>query len=200
MKHVEWLKARSLHCALGGKTPYEMKCKKKPHLGGIHKFCGAAYVKDLKARKPDSHTQLGWFIGYDLESKGYRIYWPNKQSVTVDRNVVFNDSDMTMDTATIIPSDLSKGEKEKVVKVPKMNINHTEEDATANNLTPENNDSNSAPDAKKHNTIPFPVPPEASDAIPCNPIEEPDIEPNLAVANKNRRRQKHMIGYLGDYH
>ena len=34
MKHVEWVKERSPHRALDGKTPYEMKYKKKPHLAG----------------------------------------------------------------------------------------------------------------------------------------------------------------------
>ena len=74
MKHVEWLKERSPHRALDGKTPYEMKHKKIPHLGGIHEFGAAAYVKDLKAEKLDLHVQLGRFVGYDLESKGFRIY------------------------------------------------------------------------------------------------------------------------------
>jgi hypothetical protein len=102
MKHVEWLKARSPHCALDGKTPYEMKHKKKLHLGGIHKFGAAAYVNDLKAGKLDLRAQLGWFIGYNSESKGFRIYWPNKQSVTVERNVVFNDSDVMTDATALI--------------------------------------------------------------------------------------------------
>jgi len=48
MKHVEWVKERSLHSALDGKTPYKMKHQRVPHLGGIHKFGAAAYVKDLK--------------------------------------------------------------------------------------------------------------------------------------------------------
>jgi hypothetical protein len=74
MKHVKWLKERSPHSALDGKTPYEMKHKKKPHLGGIHMFGAAAYVKDLKARKLDSRARLGRLVGYDSESKGYRIY------------------------------------------------------------------------------------------------------------------------------
>ena len=70
MKHVEWLKVRSPHHALDGKTPYEMKHKKKPHLVGIYKFGAAAYIKDLKAGKLDLHVQLGQFVGYNLESKG----------------------------------------------------------------------------------------------------------------------------------
>jgi hypothetical protein len=71
IKHVKWLKERTPHTALDDKTPYEMKHKKKPYLGGIHKFGMVAYVKDLKARKLDIHAQLGHFVGIDLESKGY---------------------------------------------------------------------------------------------------------------------------------
>jgi hypothetical protein len=59
MKHVEWVKERSPHHTLDGK---EMKYKKKPHLAGIHKFGAATYVKDLKAKQLDPHTQLGHFV------------------------------------------------------------------------------------------------------------------------------------------
>ena len=57
------------------------------------------------------------------------------------------------DTTAVIPGDLSKGEKEKVIQVPKMNISHTKEDATenpANEPNPDNISSNSAPDSKEH--------------------------------------------------
>jgi len=111
MKHVEWVKEKSPHNALDGKTPYKMKHDKKPYLACIHEFSAAAYVKDLKARKLDEHAQLGQFVGYNLESKGYRIYWPLKWSVSVKRNVVFNDGDVTVDATSVIPGDLSEGEK-----------------------------------------------------------------------------------------
>jgi hypothetical protein len=71
-------------CALDGKTLYKMTNKKKPHLANIQEFGVAAYVKDLKAGKLDSRAQVGRFVGYDSETKGYRIYWPNKRSVTIE--------------------------------------------------------------------------------------------------------------------
>ena len=71
-----------------------MKNKRKPLLGGIQEFGAAAYVKDLKARKLDARAQVGQFVGYDSESKGYRIYWPGKQSISIKRNVVFNQNDI----------------------------------------------------------------------------------------------------------
>ena len=55
-----------------------MKTNKKPHLAGIQEFGAAPYVKDLKAGKLDARAQVGRFVSYDSESKGYRIYWPNK--------------------------------------------------------------------------------------------------------------------------
>ena len=90
MRHTTWLQNQTPACALDGKTSYEMKNKKKPYLGGIHEFGAATYVKDLKAGKLDDRAQLGCFVGYDSESKGYRIYWPGKWSVMVERNVVFS--------------------------------------------------------------------------------------------------------------
>ena len=70
-----------LACALKGKTPFEMKLKRKPNLANIHEFGSVAYVKDLKAGKLDSHTLAGHFVGYDIKSKGYRIYWPTKNHI-----------------------------------------------------------------------------------------------------------------------
>ena len=58
MKHVAWLKNRSPHHALDGKSPYKMKDKKAPHLANIHEFGKAAYLKDLKARKLDARPKL----------------------------------------------------------------------------------------------------------------------------------------------
>ena len=70
--------------ALEGKTPYEMLNKKVPNLAGIQEFGAAAYMKDLKTGKLDARAKVGRFVGYNSESKGYRIYWPGKRSVTVE--------------------------------------------------------------------------------------------------------------------
>ena len=161
MKHTTWLQNRTPARALDGKIPYEMIHKKKPHLGGIQEFGAAAYVKDLKAGKLDARAQLGRFLGYDTESKGYRIYWPGKRSVTVERNVVFNEKDIrTADgTATFSSGALSEGEREKIIQYPE-NVTQNqekdhidEEDAEKQKSTDETNPSTS-------NTIPFPIAPE----------------------------------------
>ena len=45
------------------------------------------WVKDLHAGKLDPRAKEGQFIGYNEESKGYHIYWPGKNKVSVKRNV-----------------------------------------------------------------------------------------------------------------
>ena len=57
-------------------------------------------------------------MGYDSESKGYRIYWPRKESLSVERNVVFNQDDTnSSDNIAIIHGKvLSEGEKDKIIQ------------------------------------------------------------------------------------
>ena len=191
MKHVEWVKERSPHHTLDGKTPYEMKYKKKPHLAGIHEFNAAAYVKDLKARKLDSHAQRGHFVGYDSESKGFRIYWPTKWSVMAEKSVVFNDGYVTADATAVIPGDLSEGEKEKIIQIPKNNTKCTKEDPIKNTSSEPHleNNTNLSVDPEAQNTVHFLSTPENSDAILQDPIEdEPDDEPGLGRGQQAQRK------------
>jgi len=39
--------------------------------------------------KLDGRVKEGWWVGFDDESKGHRIYWEGKWSVTVERSVRF---------------------------------------------------------------------------------------------------------------
>jgi hypothetical protein len=118
MSHSIWLQNRSSTRALDGKTPYEMVTGKKPYLGGILEFGVAAYVKDLTAGKLDACAQKGRFVGYDSESKGYHIYWPEKRSVSVERNVVFNPDDLLTEGDSVVVRDdiLNEGESDKVIQ------------------------------------------------------------------------------------
>ena len=155
MKHATWLQNRTPAGALDGKTPYEAIHGKKPHLGGIQEFGAAAYVKDLKVGKLDACAKLGRFVGYDLESKGYRIYWPGKRTVSVERNVVFNKNDIQASdgTVSILGGIQSEGEREseKVIQYPK---NRVEDLDTANQ--PENKPSDESQDPNMSSSIPFP--------------------------------------------
>lgn len=124
---------------------------------GIQEFGVAAYVKNFAAGKLDAHAQLGRFVGYDLESKEYRIYWPNKWSVSVERNVVFNKDDtLTNQNFATIPGDsLAEGEKEKVIQ-SSADSNHTKVPDESSNQSENQENAEAAPDFEPQNSIPFP--------------------------------------------
>ena len=137
MKHSDWFQNCTPTQALNGKTPYEMQQGRKPNLAGIQEFETVAYVKDLHAGKLDPRVQVGRFVGYDSERKGYHIYWPKNKTISVERNVVFNKNDITLGDKTIpIPGDaLAEGEKDKVIQSPKLTPSS---DKLDNQTEPEN--------------------------------------------------------------
>jgi hypothetical protein len=50
-------------------------------------------MKKLGAGKLEEQAKVRRFVRYDSQSKGYHIYWPEKRSILVECNVVFNKSD-----------------------------------------------------------------------------------------------------------
>ncbi|KAG6843175.1 hypothetical protein H0H87_007186, partial [Tephrocybe sp. NHM501043] len=67
-----------------------MATGKKPNFSMIWEWGAHAYVKCHTASKLESMVFEGKMVGIDTKLKGYRIYWPNKQSVTVERDVYFS--------------------------------------------------------------------------------------------------------------
>ena len=134
MKHSTWLQNRTPACANDGKSPYQVKTQKKPNLTGIQEFGAAAYVKDLKAGKLDARVKKGHFVGYDSESRGYRIYWPEKRLITVECNVVFNQDDVlkSEDSTIIYGKAQSEGESNKVIQAPQNDAEEPENKETDN--------------------------------------------------------------------
>ena len=147
---------------LAGQTPYEAINKRKPYLGGIQEFGIAVYVKDMNAGKLNARAQISRFIRYDAESKGYRIYWPGKQSITVERNVVFNENDThTSEIFTINFREMSdKGERDKIIQQPTNNVENIEEPEETENQTVNDNHINKEPPENHQNTIQFPPSPK----------------------------------------
>ena len=183
MKHATWLQNRTPACAIDGKTPYEMQHKKKPHLAGIQEFGVAAYVKDLKAGKLDACTKVGRFIGYNLESKGYWIYWPQKRSITVERNVVFNESDVTANNNIHITAGdvVDEGERDKVLQPPTSNANATNVPNSAPAPQPKAPDIALEPalEPEPQNSVPFLSEQEPAEEPLPEPLQEEDPQPEL---------------------
>ena len=100
-------------------------------------------------------------MGYDSESKGYRIYWPGKRSVTVERNVVFNQNDLqNLNESTVIQDEAqSEGERYKFIQAPLKNTDiKTEKPDEGDFSNPEISERQSKPHQmpQSSNSITFP--------------------------------------------
>ena len=162
-----------------------MKHKKVPQLGNIHEFGTVAYVKDLKAGKLDAHAKLGRFVGYDSESKGFRIYWPNKWSVTVECDVIFNQEDvLTKNDHVVIPGDvLSEGEKDKVIQHPKKTTK-TNAEQPDQQIKQNSESQNLKIPESSHNSIPFPLSEEPQQQAPDGLETDLVIKPNMGCGHR----------------
>ena len=74
------------------KTPHEIGMGKKPDLVAIHTWGCNIWVKQLDVRKLKARAKVGCFVGIDTESKGYQIYWPGQNRVTIKRDMYFNEN------------------------------------------------------------------------------------------------------------
>ena len=108
LHHVIYLKNRTWTKSLPDATPHEILTGKKPDLSNLHPWGTRVWVHDTKGSKLDGRAKEGRWVGFDEESRGHRIYWKDKRSVTVERNI------------TIIPNEVDirignepvEGEKE----------------------------------------------------------------------------------------
>ena len=75
------------------KTPLEMATNIKPNLSGVHPWGCKAWVKRLDVGKLESRAEECRFVGFDSESKAFRVYWPGKNRVSIERDVYFNEKE-----------------------------------------------------------------------------------------------------------
>ena len=181
-KHDSWLRERLPHKALKGKTPYEMRHKRKPNLTGIQEFGTAAYVKNLGAGKLEERAKIGRFVGYDSESKGYRIYWPDKRTISVERNVVFNKSDAHIhNDPGVVPGSVF-AEEENDSTVQRNDKPETNELPTSDE-TEESNKSEQSEETSEPSSIPFPT---REGNRPGTRDRLPEPEPNTGHGYRQR--------------
>ena len=76
-------------------TPYQKWYERKPSLEHLKVFGCIAYahVPDAPRQKLDKKAEKFRFIGYIVQSKGYRLLDESTRKVFVRRDVVFNESD-----------------------------------------------------------------------------------------------------------
>ena len=75
VSHATYLKNCSPTRALVNKTPYEAVHGCKPNLSNLHCFGCKVFVRLENMGKLDAQAKEARFVGYNLQSKGYRIYW-----------------------------------------------------------------------------------------------------------------------------
>nr|GAT43053.1 polyprotein [Mycena chlorophos] len=88
LKHAVWLKNRTLTKAVGGKTPYEVFTGKKPDLRDLHEW-GCKLFVHVEGSKLDGRARSGRWVGYDQESNGHRVYFPDNGAIRVELRVKF---------------------------------------------------------------------------------------------------------------
>ncbi|PIL37456.1 transcription factor [Ganoderma sinense ZZ0214-1] len=87
--HAIWLKNRTSTKALSGRTPYEALTGSPPDMSGIPVWGSQVWVHDDSSGKVGVRAIAARWVGFDTQSKGHRVYWPERRTVTVERNVRF---------------------------------------------------------------------------------------------------------------
>ncbi|KAH9719925.1 hypothetical protein KPL70_005931 [Citrus sinensis] len=87
-----YLSNRSPIRSVWGKTPQEAWSGRKPSITHLRVFRSIAYVHvpDESRAKMDDKSEKFIFIGYDNNSKGYKLYNPNNGKIVISRDVVFD--------------------------------------------------------------------------------------------------------------
>ena len=92
-RHVVWLMNRTRTTAVVGMTPYEAAFGKKPDLSEVREWGDKVWVRlEVKGYKLGGRVREGRWMGISDESKGIRVYWPDKKTVSTERNVYFDNT------------------------------------------------------------------------------------------------------------
>jgi Integrase core domain len=85
-----WLKNRTSTRMLGNITPFEKLYGSKPNLAGVPKWGQRIWVYNEQGSKLDACAVECCWVGYNWDSTHtYRVYWPNKHRVSIERNIKF---------------------------------------------------------------------------------------------------------------
>lgn len=88
-----YLSNRSPTRSVWGKTPQEAWSGRKPGISHLRVFESVAHVHipDERRAKLEDKSEKFIFVGYDPNSKGYKLYIPNNKKIVVSRDVVFDE-------------------------------------------------------------------------------------------------------------
>ena len=96
--HAAWLRNRTSSKNTPGTTPHELATGEKLNLADLPRFGATAWVLQEDDGKLEPKSKAGRWVGYDQQSKGHRIYWPERRTVSIERNVRIEPDDDTVVT------------------------------------------------------------------------------------------------------
>ena len=67
----------------------------------LQEWGNQVWIHTPDGTKLDGHSKIGRWISYDETSNGYRIYWPNKCSVTIEQSIKFVNDDKILPSNSI---------------------------------------------------------------------------------------------------
>jgi hypothetical protein len=133
--------------------PSELWLNKKPDVKTFHFFGEKCYthIPKEKRRKWDPKAEEGYFVGYDLDTKGYRVWFPCKNQVKTHRDIVFMNQKYQDHQR-----DNDKDVVEVIVNHPHQEPEHEEQEAPENQKLAESESemSDEEEDESIHDSLP----------------------------------------------
>ncbi|SJL02247.1 uncharacterized protein ARMOST_05573 [Armillaria ostoyae] len=184
LKHAIWLKNRTLSKAIGGRTPYEVFHGSKPDLRHIHEWGCKVWVHVEDGSKLEGRAREGQWLGFDQDSNGHRIYYPNNHSIRVERSVKFPEMRRSEGG---IHKVLNEGENAAVSDEKKTeNIQHAPALPKPTPLSLPGSPLTTPPD----------TPPSSPMSKPIPPIAPQDISSKIDVQNIIEGTRTHRAAHL----
>jgi hypothetical protein len=87
LQHAIYVYNRLPHSILGGRSPYEARFKTTPNLSNLWEFGSWVFVHITTNDKLAPQAAECRWIGFDPSSNGHRIYWPDRQVISVERSL-----------------------------------------------------------------------------------------------------------------
>lgn len=104
IKNANFTFNRMLNSLDGTKTPFEKFFNKSQKFKDFHEFgCDVyAHIPKEKRKKFDVKAEKLKFVGYDDESKAYRLYNANKRKIIISRDVKFLPKNSSRSTNSVV--------------------------------------------------------------------------------------------------
>jgi transposase InsO family protein len=85
-------------------TPFEVYTSQHPNLAHLRVFGSAAFIHVQDRKKLDPKSRQLVFVGYDLQTKGYRCLDFLAKKIVISRDVIFNENKLGIPNMRELPS------------------------------------------------------------------------------------------------